>query len=162
MKWQIYPHQQRHVVAKNGNFRFLLLKLIYRQISSQIYSPSPVETSSGQECQFQISIVKAHIGRSSGRYTPQQRHLVATNGNFQNIVVKNPYRQMKWQIYPPCKRNLVAKNGHFQISIVKAHIGRSAGRSTPRWRHLVAKNGNFQISIVKALIGRSAVRSIPP
>ena len=30
-----------------------------------------VEASSGQEWQFQISIVKAHIGRSTGRSTPQ-------------------------------------------------------------------------------------------
>ena len=32
-------------------------------------SPPPIETSSGEEWQFQISIVKAHIGRSSGRST---------------------------------------------------------------------------------------------
>ena len=29
--------------------------------------PPPVEASSGKEWQFKISIVKAHIGRSSGR-----------------------------------------------------------------------------------------------
>ena len=33
--------------------------------------PPQVEASSGQEWQFQISIVTAHIGRSTGRSTPQ-------------------------------------------------------------------------------------------
>ena len=55
----------------------------------------------------------------------------------------------------------MGKNGNFYISIVKAHIGRSSGRSTPWWRHLVGKNGNFYISIVKAHIGRSSGRSTP-
>ena len=32
--------------------------------------PPPVETCSGQEWQFQIAIVKAHIGTSTGRSTP--------------------------------------------------------------------------------------------
>ena len=45
--------------------------------------PLPVEASSGEEWQFLISIVKAHIDRSSGRSTPtSRRHLVAKNGNF--------------------------------------------------------------------------------
>ena len=34
-------------------------------------STPPVEASSGKEWQFKISIVKAHIGRSSGRSTPE-------------------------------------------------------------------------------------------
>ena len=32
---------------------------------------TPIEASSGQEWQFQISTVRAHIGRSPGRPTPQ-------------------------------------------------------------------------------------------
>ena len=32
--------------------------------------PHPVEASSGEEWQFKISVVKAHIGRSSGRSNP--------------------------------------------------------------------------------------------
>ena len=36
----------------------------------QLANLSPVEASSGQEWQFQISIVKAHIGRSTGRSKP--------------------------------------------------------------------------------------------
>ena len=35
-------------------------------------STPQVEASSGQEWQFQIATVKAHIGRSTGRSTPNQ------------------------------------------------------------------------------------------
>ena len=45
------------------------------QVCSKLADLPPVEASSGQELQFQISIVKAHIGTSTGRST--------------------------WQIYPP-------------------------------------------------------------
>ena len=47
----------------------------------------PVLASSGQEWQFHIATVKAHIGRSSGRSTPQYWHLVVKNGNFSTVRV---------------------------------------------------------------------------
>ena len=48
----------------------------------------------------------------------------------------------------------------FEISIVKAHIGRSSGRSTPH-RSASSSEWSFLISIVKAEIGRSSGRSTP-
>ena len=42
-----------------------------------------LQTSHGQEWQFQISIVIAHIERPTGRSTPQKyRNTLAKNGNF--------------------------------------------------------------------------------
>ena len=77
-------------MVKNSNMRFLLLVLILAdqladlssgidiwwprvelrlgKIRWQIYPP--LEASHGQEWQFQISTVRAHIGRSLGRPTP--------------------------------------------------------------------------------------------
>ena len=43
------------------------VKSSYWQIKWQIYPPV---VSSGQEWQFHISTVRAHIGRSTGRHTP--------------------------------------------------------------------------------------------
>ena len=45
-------------------------------------STPPILASSGQEWQFYISTVRDHIGRSSGRSTPQYWHLVVKNCNF--------------------------------------------------------------------------------
>ena len=49
------------------NFTFLLLELILADATGR--STTPVEASSGQEWQFHISTVRAHIGRSTGRST---------------------------------------------------------------------------------------------
>ena len=51
----------------NANFIFLPLELI---LADHLADLPPVEASSGQEWQFHISTVRAHIGRSSGRSTP--------------------------------------------------------------------------------------------
>ena len=45
-------------MLKNGNFTFLLLPLIL------------AVASSGQEWQYDISIVNTHIGRSTGKSNP--------------------------------------------------------------------------------------------
>ena len=67
-------------MVKNGNFTFLLLELILADevtdLLADLTSPLLV-ASSGQEWQFQISTVRAHIGRSSGRGTSQ---VVASSG----------------------------------------------------------------------------------
>ena len=55
-------------MAKNANFTFLLLELI---LKDQVADLSPVVSSSLPEWEFQISTVRAHIGRSTGRSTPQ-------------------------------------------------------------------------------------------
>ena len=88
--------------------------------------PPPVLASSGQEWQFHISTVRAHIGRSSGRSTGRSTPTVLASS------------VQEWQ---------------FHISAVRAHIGRSSGRSTgrssPHYWHLVVKDGD------RAHIGRS-------
>ena len=49
--------------------RFLLLELILADQLADLLTP--VEASSGQDWQFHISTVGAHIGRSTGRSMPQ-------------------------------------------------------------------------------------------
>ena len=56
-------------MVKNGNFRFLLLELILADQLADL-PPPPVEASSGQEWQFEISTVRTHFGRSAGRSSP--------------------------------------------------------------------------------------------
>ena len=56
-------------MVKNGNMRFLLLELI---LADQLADLPPVQASSGQERQYEISTVRAHTGRSSGRSNPRR------------------------------------------------------------------------------------------
>ena len=70
INWQMYPYpKQRHLVTKNDNFRLLLLQVTQEDQLGDL-PPPQVETSSGQECQFQIAIVTGHIGRTTSRCTP--------------------------------------------------------------------------------------------
>ena len=66
-------------MVKNGNLRFILLELILVDVP-------PIESSNGQEWQFEIYTVRTHIGRSTGRYTPHYRHLVVKNANLRFIL----------------------------------------------------------------------------
>ena len=62
------PLQYWHLVVKNGNFIFLLLEFI---LADQLeHLPPKTLASNGEEWQFYISTVRAHIGRSTGRSTP--------------------------------------------------------------------------------------------
>ena len=58
-----------HLVIKTGIFTFLLLELL---LADQLADLSPqVQMSSGQEWQYEISTVRAHIDRSTGSiYSP--------------------------------------------------------------------------------------------
>ena len=57
-------------MVKNGNFTFLLLKLI---LADQLADLIPQgQSSSGEEWQYEISTVRPHIDRSPARYTPPQ------------------------------------------------------------------------------------------
>ena len=50
-------------MVKNGNFTFLLFELI---LADQLADLHPlVEASSGEEWQYEISTVRAHIARST-------------------------------------------------------------------------------------------------
>ena len=82
----------------DSNFRFLLLELLLVDQLADL--PPLVEASIGQEWQFHISTVRAHIGRSSRRST---------------LLLVEASIGQEWQ---------------FHISTVRAHIGKSTGRST--------------------------------
>ena len=109
LNWQIYP-QVDLPVDLNGNFRFLLLDLIWADqlaylspqvdqtvylngnlrfslfeliLEDQLADLPPGRSASGSEWQFQIFIVRAHMGRSTGRSTPPWVDLpVHLNDNF--------------------------------------------------------------------------------
>ena len=87
-------------MVKNGNFTFLLLELI---LADQVADLTPILASSGQEWQFHISTIRAHIGRSSGRSTPP---VVASSGQ-------------EWQFHIATVRAHIGRSS-----------GRSTGRST--------------------------------
>ena len=104
-------------MVKNGDFTFLLLELILADQMADLLPPKvlvasgqewqfhictvrahigrssgrstpTVLASSGQEWQFHISTVRAHIGRSTGRSTPQYRYLVVKNGNSTFVLLE--------------------------------------------------------------------------
>ena len=75
---------------------------------------APVETSSGQEWQFQTSIIKAHIGRSSGRSTSHR----SASGSEWQFHIMSSYWQFNWQIYPQ-GRSASASEWQFHISTVR-------------------------------------------
>ena len=58
------PPKLWHLVVKNGNFTFVLLELILADEVADLLAdlPSPVVACHGQEWQFYISTVRAHIG----------------------------------------------------------------------------------------------------
>ena len=56
-------------VDLNDDYRLLLLELILADQLADL--PPLVVACSGEEWQFHISNVRAHIGRSTGRSTPQ-------------------------------------------------------------------------------------------
>ena len=57
-------------------------------LADQLADLPPILASSGPEWQFYISTIRAHIGRSTGRSTPQYWHLVVKNGNFTFLLLE--------------------------------------------------------------------------
>ena len=143
-------------MVKNGNFTVLLLELILADEVADL--PPSILASSGQESQFYISTVRAHIGRwsgrSTGRSTPQYWHLVVKNGNFTFLLLELILADEVADLPP-----ILASNGQewqFHISTVRAHIGRwsgwSTGRSTFQYWHLMVKNGNFTFLLLELIL----------
>ena len=127
-------------MVKNGNFRSLLLKLIFADQLAHL-PPSPVEASSGHKWKFKIAIFKANIGRSTGRSTPPLADISPSTGILWSRMVishcycGSSYWQMKWQIHPyPIK--------HRSLEYCYTEIGRSTPQSTidplstttPKWQ----------------------------
>ena len=139
--WQIYPPNQAWMPW------ILPWYSSYRQINWQIYPP--YHASSGQEWQLQICIVKADIGRWTGRSNPS-RSASSSEWSFLVSIVK-AHADRSTGRSTPWYWHLVVKNSNWQIH------PRSASRSTPQcnasWdiyygMYLVAildsrKGGNF-------------------
>ena len=90
-------------------------------------STPPVNASSGQEWQFHISIVKSHIGRSTGISTP----IKSSSGKewqFKISIVEayigRSSGRSAWFIYLPSIE-------HRCLPYHYTKLGRSTGRSTP-------------------------------
>ena len=153
INWQIYPCPQSsidalHTVTPN------LTDL--PQINWQIYTPHIKHRCLAYCCTkpgrstplikhrcLEYCLGTAHIGRSTGRSTPHIMHLVAKNGNCRFVLLKLILADELADLPP--SRSASSSEWSFLISIVKAHAGRSTGRSTPWYWHLVVKNGNWQI-----------------
>ena len=148
--------QYWHLVVKNGNFTFLLLEFILAdQVADLLVDLPPVVASSGQEWQFHIATVRAHIGRSSGRSTPQWWHLVVKNGDFTLLLLELILADQVADLLvdlPPAGRSGSGSEWQFQIFTVRPHMGRSTGRSTPLVDLPVDLNGNFTFSTVRIMI----------
>ena len=78
----------------------------------------PVETSSGQEWQFNISTVRAHIDRSPGRSTPHWTHLVVKNGNMRFLLLELILADQLADLLPQY-RHLVVKNDNFTFLLLE-------------------------------------------
>ena len=103
-------------MLKNDYTRLLLLELLLADLSL------PVETYSGHEWQFHIFTVRESSYWQI--YSPQYRHLVVKNGNFTFLLLELILADLLPQVQ--------ASSGQewpFHISTVRAHIGRSTGRS---------------------------------
>ena len=138
-----------------------------RQTRWQIYPlladlPPPL-ASSGQEWQFHISTVRAHIGRWSGRSTGRSTPLVlASSGQewwFHTSTVRAHIGRWSGRSTGRSTPLVLASSGQewwFHTSTVRVHIGRwsgrSTGRSTPQYWHLVVKNGNFTFLLLDLIL----------
>ena len=57
-------------------------------MADQLADLPPILASSGQKWQFSIYTLRIHIGKSTGRSTPQYWHLVVKNGNFTFLLLE--------------------------------------------------------------------------
>ena len=92
----------------------------------------PPPSRPASDWQFQIFTVQAHLGRSTGRSTPQYWHLVVKNGN---LLV-----ELNWQIYPLVD---LPVTGSFKFLLFKLIVADQLADPIP-WVDLqVDRNGNF-------------------
>ena len=88
----------------------------YWQINWQTYPLGGA--ASAKEWQFLISSVRVHIGRSSGRSTPREGHLVAKNGNFRFPLLEFILADLLAYL-SLWERHLVAKNGNVRFLLLE-------------------------------------------
>ena len=117
--WQIYPPK----LGRSPQLSIDPVNTATPNLADLLADKPPmVNASSGQECQFQISIVKSHIGRSTGRSTPHQLSIDALQTVTSNLA------DLPADL-PPLVGTSSGKEWQFRISIVKAHVGISSGLS---------------------------------
>ena len=115
---------------------------LYRQINWQIYPL--VLTSSGQEWQFHIATVTAHIGRSTGRSTPYQSStdaLSTITPNLVDLLADLPpsieHRCLEYH-YTKLGKSMGRSTQSIEHRCLEYHytkLGRSTGRSTQSLEH---------------------------
>ena len=114
----------------------------------QVQTSIGQETSNGQEWQFHISTVKAHIGRSPARYTPQVQTSSGQEWQFHISTVRAHIGRLTGRSKPQVrhlvvKRHLMVKNGNFTFLLLKLILADHLPDIPPKYRHLVIKNANF-------------------
>ena len=140
--------------------RFLFLKLMYTDQVADLNPP--VEASSGQEWKFQISIFKAHIGRSSGRSKPPVEASSGQEWQFKISILTAHIGRSSGRSKPPWQRHLVAKNGNFRFLFLKLIQADQVADLNPLQRHLVDKNGNFRFLFLKVIQADQVADLNPP
>ena len=94
-------------------------------LADQVADLTPLgQATSGQEWQFHISTVRAHIDRSPVRYTPQVQTSSGQEWQYEIATVRAHIGRLT-------DISSSGQEWHFHISTVRAHIGRSLGRSNP-------------------------------
>ena len=89
------PLWERHLVAKNSNFRFLLLEFI---LPDQLAYLPPLEASSGKYGNFRFLLVEFILADQLAYLPPWERHLVAKMVIL-DFYYECSYWQINWQIY---------------------------------------------------------------
>ena len=152
IKWQIYPQVLASMWSRMVNFTLLLLELI---VANQVVQIHPaLLASSGQEWQFHIATVRAHIGQSSCRSTSQYQHLVVKNRNFTLLLLE---LILTFQVADlpgrstPSYWHLVVKNGNLTLLLLELILARSSARSTSL-QHLVVKSGKLTLSLLELIL----------
>ena len=103
--------QYTHPVAKNGNFRFLL-----SHIGRSTGRSTPLfQASSGQECQFQISIASHRQDQLAD--LPPKRHPVAKNGNCRFLLFQLIQAYQLADLTPPHTK--LVKNGKYTFLLLE-------------------------------------------
>ena len=83
-------------------------------------STPQVLVSSGQEWQFYIYTVRVHIGRSTGRSTPKYWHLVVKNGNLRFLLLEFILEDQLADL-PSKYWHLVVKNGNLRFLLLDSY-----------------------------------------
>ena len=124
----MYPHPKRHLVVKNGNMRFVLLELILAD-QLPVLPLHPVGASNGQEWQYEISTVRAHTERSTGRSTTPVEASSGQEWQFHSFTVRAHIDRSTGRSTTPVEASS-GQEWQYEISTVRAYIGRSTGKSS--------------------------------